>query len=131
MLNFLNYTIMKKIIIALIGMFFAVNVSAAEATASERINELRTEQGALQDQAIHCDILQALEIYKEIEAMDRKIEAMIPALVSERESLRDKALACGNDVVTAMSIMKKVVSIDNLLEELGYEEPADDADVDE
>ena len=119
---------MKKLILALVGMLFTVSINAAEATASEKVMEIRAEQEVLQNQAIHCNILEALELYKDIEAMDKEISSMIPSLLNERESLRDAALACGNDVVAAMSIMKKVYAIDNLLEELGYDEPADDED---
>jgi hypothetical protein len=117
---------MKKMILAIIGMVFAVNVNAAE-SASEKINEIRMEQSALQDKALKSsDIIASMAVYKEIVKMDKEIEELIPSLLSEREGLRDKALACGSDVVKAMEITKKVIAIDRLLEEIGYEEPADD-----
>jgi len=113
-------------ILAIIGMVFAVNVNAAE-SASEKINEIRMEQSALQDKALKSsDIIASMAVYKEIVKMDKEIEELIPSLLSEREGLRDKALACGSDVVKAMEITKKVIAIDRLLEEIGYEEPADD-----
>ena len=110
------------------AMFMCVNVNAAanKATASKKVLALRAEQDTLQNKAIHCNILDAMCIYREVEAMDRKIEALIPSLLAERESLRDAALACGNDVESAMILMREVITLDNLLEELGYEEPADD-----
>lgn len=127
MSNQLNKTIMKKFIFAIIGMFFAVNVNAAsKATASEKVQEIRMEQTNLQDQAMASDPIAAMVITKQVIALDKQIEELIPALLAERESLRDKALACGSDVVKAMEITRKVITIDNLLEEIGYEEPMDE-----
>ena len=70
----------------------------------------------------------AVAIMKGVILLDSEIEKLIPNLLAEREALRDKALACGNDVITAMQITKKVIFIDGLLEELGYEEPNDCVD---
>lgn len=115
---------MKKMFFAVMAMFIAVNVNAASATASEKINEIRMEQSALQDKALKSsDIIASMAVYKEIVKMDKEIEELIPALLTERENLRDAALACGSDVVKAMEITKKVIAIDRLLEEIGYEEP--------
>lgn len=125
---------MKKIFVAIVAVVFSViNVNAASAkAASEKINEIRMEQSALQDKALKSsDIIASMAVYKEIVKMDKEIEELIPSLLAERETLRNDALACGNDVVKAMEITRKVIAIDNLLEELGYEEQADDADVDE
>lgn len=119
---------MKKMILAIIGMVFAVSVNAAsaKASASEKVNEIRMEQSALQDQALKSDIVTSMAIYRKVVAMDKEIEELIPSLLAEREALRDKALACGSDVVKAMEITKKVIAIDRLLEEIGYEEPMDE-----
>lgn len=124
---------MKKIFVAIVAVFVCVSVNAASKAASEKINELRTEQSALQDQAMEsADPVLAMQIMKGVITLDKEIEELIPALLVERENLRDAALACGSDVVKAMEITRKVITIDNLLEDLGYEEPYDDdADVDE
>ena len=117
---------MKKMIFAIVAVVFSViNVNAASAkAASAKIQEIRTEQSALQDKALKSsDIIASMAVYKEIVKMDKEIEELIPSLLAERENLRDAALACGNDVVKAMEITKKVIAIDNLLEEIGYEEP--------
>lgn len=118
---------MKKIIfIAALALVSVMNINAAsaKATASEKINEIRMEQSALQDKALKSsDIIASMAVYKEIVKMDKEIEELIPSLLAERENLRDAALACGSDVVKAMEITRKVIAIDNLLEEIGYEEP--------
>ena len=138
---------MKKIIfIAALALVSVMNINAASAkAASEKIQQIRTEQSILQDQALESNdpvvaeqsILQdqalesndpvvAMNIMKDVIALDKQIESMIPSLLAERENLRDAALACGNDVVKAMEITRKVIAIDNLLEEIGYEEPMDE-----
>ena len=123
---------MKKLFFALMALVSVMNVNAASLSASEKINEIRAEQSVLQDRAMTSAApVLAMQIMKGIIILDKDIEALIPDLLAERETLRDQALACGNDVVAAMEITRKVIAIDNLLEELGYEEPADDADFDE
>ena len=123
---------MKKLFFALMALVSVMNVNAASLSASKKINEIRAEQSVLQDRAMtSADPVLAMQIMKGIIILDKDIEALIPDLLAERETLRDQALACGNDVVAAMEITRKVIAIDNLLEELGYEEPADDADFDE
>ena len=120
---------MKKIFVAIVAVVFSViNVNAASAkAASAKIQEIRTEQSILQDQALESnDPVVAMNIMKDVIALDKQIESMIPSLLAERENLRDAALACGNDVVKAMEITRKVIAIDNLLEEIGYEEPMDE-----
>ncbi len=119
---------MKKIIfIAALALVSVMNINAASLSASEKINEIRAEQSVLQDQALESnDPVVAMNIMKDVIALDKQIESMIPSLLAEREALRDKALACGNDVVKAMEITKKVIAIDRLLEEIGYEEPMDE-----
>lgn len=119
---------MKKILFALVALVFSVNINAATTTkaASERIVELRAEQTNLQDKAMASDPITAMQIMKGVITLDKEIEELIPALLSERETLRNQALNCGNDVVGAMKITKRVIFIDNLLDELGYEEPCDD-----
>lgn len=117
---------MKKIIfIAALALVSVMNINAASAkAASEKIQQIRTEQSILQDQALESnDPVVAMNIMKDVIALDKQIESMIPSLLAERENLRDAALACGSDVVKAMEITRKVIAIDNLLEEIGYEEP--------
>ena len=117
---------MKKMIFAIATMFMCASVNAANLSASEKIQELISEQSALQDQALKSDVETALVLEDFVIDIDRKIEALLPELLSERETLREQALACGNDVVAAMELTKKVIRIDGMLEFLGYEEPYDD-----
>ena len=122
---------MKKMIIAVMAMVFTVmnvNAASAKATASEKIANLVAEQSAIQDQAMRSDIKTAIIMEDFVIEIDRKIEALMPELLAEREDLRTQALNCGNDVVAAMEITKQIIKIDNLLDFLGYEEPADDAE---
>ena len=112
------------------GMFtMSVNAASAnKATASEKIANLVAEQSAIQDQAMRSDIETAIIMEDFVIEIDRKIEALMPELLAERETLREQALNCGNNVVKAMELTKKVIKIDDMLDFLGYEEPADDAE---
>ena len=118
---------MKKIILAVMAMVsMCANVNAADMSASEKIQELVSEQSAIQNQAMTTDVETAMIMEEFVIEIDRKIEALMPELLAERESLREQALNCGNNVVKAMELTKKVIKIDNLLDFLGYEEPYDE-----
>ena len=118
---------MKKIIFAVMAMVsMCASVNAAGMSASERVQELIAEQSAIQDQALKSDVETALVLEDFVIDIDKKIEALMPELLAERESLREQALACGNDVVAAMELTKKVIRIDDMLDFLGYEEPYGD-----
>lgn len=122
---------MKKVFFALVMGMFTMSVNAAsanKATASEKIANLVAEQSAIQDQAMRSDIETAIIMEDFVIEIDRKIEALMPELLAERETLREQALNCGNNVVKAMELTKKVIKIDDMLDFLGYEEPADDAE---
>ena len=96
---------MKKLFFALMALVSVMNVNAASLSASEKINEIRAEQSVLQDRAMTSAApVLAMQIMKGIIILDKDIEALIPDLLAERETLRDQALACGNDVVAAMEI---------------------------